>query len=200
MSIQQGKDYYVKLSIYSNLSYVNKLHISQDNHKCQSQHGKDCYVQSNYIQHTYYTQYTLYNILLCRTSRNKYIHSINGNIYTINIVTWNKDKKNLSNAINRVKNIIIETKADILLVNEANMSTNVDEMLININGFNIEFDKLYVNNNMARSVMYISDKLVYTRMKKYENDIDSSICIKVGYPNKDFTYMEYINSGLFLEI
>ena len=101
------------------------------------------------------TSYTNLDLLHNMKTLNKQIHILCGNLNAINIVTWNKNKKSAVNAIERIKSIINETKADVLLINEANLNKNHEEVLIKINGFNVEYDKMYNNKNNARSIMYI---------------------------------------------
>ena len=104
-----------------------------------------------------------------------------------------RTNKSAVNSINRIKSIINETKADVILINEANLNINHEVVLIKINGFNVEYDKMYTNKNNARSIMYIKEDIVYKRIKKYENEEDSAICIQIGIPktNKFYIYGIY---------
>ena len=65
--------------------------------------------------------------------------------------------------------------------------------LMKIKGYHMEYDKMYINYNRARTIMYIKKYLSYDRVKKYENNDDSAICIKIGLPHKSkfFIYGMY---------
>ena len=102
----------------------------------------------------------------------------------MNLVTWNKNHKFAINTIDRINSVIYQTNPDIMYINEFNFNSNQDQSLINIPGYNIEYDKLLMNIGICRSAMYIRKGLKYTRFKKYENESDSSIVIKIGYPNQ----------------
>ena len=101
------------------------------------------------------------------------------------MLTLNKQSSRAVNTIDNIKAIIQDNKADIAFINELNYSTLDDIALINIQGYNIEFDPLYKKVGIARSVMYIKNNLAYKRMNKYENKFDSTKCIKVGLPKKN---------------
>ena len=74
-------------------------------------------------------------------------------------------------------------------INEANLDIKHEVMLIKIEGYNLEVDKMYKHFNNARSIMYVRKKLSYERIKKYENENDSSIVIRIGLPNKKKFYI-----------
>ena len=138
-------------------------------------------------------QYSQLEFKLDKKKINKTQHLINGNKNSLNILTWNKDKKFAVNAIDRISDVIINNDADIAVINEANLDIKQDMNLMKIKGYHMEYDKMYINYNRARTIMYIKKYLSYDRVKKYENNDDSAICIKIGLPHKSkfFIYGMY---------
>ena len=102
----------------------------------------------------------------------------------MNLVSWNKRHGDVVNNLDRIKAVIIQTQATVLLVNEFNFTKNEDIRLIQVEGYKIELDALYKCGKKARSALYIKDNIRYKRKRKYEINIDSSICIEMGFPRQ----------------
>ena len=120
-----------------------------------------------------------------RKKRNKMIKATNGNILNqIKILTWNKGNCDFKEAINEIKDMIIEKKPDICVINELNYNKVEDYGTFNIEGFNVEIDNLDNNFEKNRTAIIIKDHLTYQRIKKYEAENSSIVCIKVGFKGK----------------
>ena len=115
---------------------------------------------------------------------NKKKRSINGNIVNqkIKIIQFNKGGSAIHKKINEIKDIILKEKPEILILNEFNLEQNIDPRNIQLKGYNLEHDQL-IDRGVSRTGMYIKCNLNYSREKKYENDDESIITIKIGYPN-----------------
>ena len=80
-------------------------------------------------------------------------------------------------------------KPDIFIVNELNLDFNSDYNITNIEGYNFEIDKLFKSNGIGRTGMWISKNLVYDRDNEIENDNESIVAVKIGYPHKRRFYV-----------
>ena len=105
--------------------------------------------------------------------RNKSVHIINVNRTSINIITWNKDKKQAIDTVNRIESVMNDNNADIILVNEFNLKSTDEMVLVNIDNYYLELDQIYEDKGVARSAMYTKKTLKYKRMKEFENKNDS---------------------------
>ena len=87
--------------------------------------------------------------------------------------------------MNELKLILKRDKPEIFFINEFNLDFNQDINLVNVKGYNIELDSLYIERGIARTAAYIKKNIVYQRLNKFENPGQSIIALKVGYPNKN---------------
>ena len=71
--------------------------------------------------------------------RNKKIKIENGNINSnkLKILLWNKANSNIMNRINEIRDIAIERKPDIIIINEFNQEDDTNEDQVHINGFKL---------------------------------------------------------------
>ena len=60
---------------------------------------------------------------------------------------------------------------------------------MNINGYNLEKDNMYLNKGKSRSIMYVNKNLKYSRQYSFEGKNDASIVIKIGLPHKPKFYI-----------
>ena len=87
------------------------------------------------------------------------------------------------NCLNEIKDLIIEERPEMLIINELNLEEDISIDNINIDGYNIEIDNLY-KKGMARTGVYIKKNLNYKREKEFEAENESIVTLKVGYPKK----------------
>ena len=89
------------------------------------------------------------------------------------------------NRMNELKLILKRDKPEIFFINEFNLDFNQDINLVNVKGYKLELDSLYIERGIARTAAYIKNNIVYQRLNKFENPGQSIIALKVGYPNKN---------------
>ena len=119
----------------------------------------------------------------------------NGNISNIGnltIISWNKGNSQFLNRMQEIQQIIIEQKPDIFSIQEANLSKNIDIGTCQIDGYKMEVDQLYEKFQMARAVIYINEKIKYTREKEQEVQGEPVIWLKIFTGgNKNFWFQNY---------
>ena len=93
--------------------------------------------------------------LYLKTKSNKNNHTINGNISakgSLKFMHWNKGNSNFTSKVDDIKKIIDQFSPDFFSISEANY-----DMLSNIKfpGYNLEYNRLHISHNIARSVVLI---------------------------------------------
>ena len=74
---------------------------------------------------------------------------------------------------------MIEQKPDIFAIQEANISKNIDIATCQVEGYHMEVDQLYEKFNLARAVVYISERIKYTREKQHETPGEPVIWLQI---------------------
>ena len=127
---------------------------------------------------------------LSHRKMNKIQKMVNGNIGTnIKIMSWNKGNSHISSAMNEIRDYISEHKPDVFIINEFGIYENDDLSIASIQGYNLEIDNLRIKYQESRTGVYISERIIYERVEKYEAELSSSVCLKIGFKNKRKIYM-----------
>merc|ERR1712081_3216 len=121
-----------------------------------------------------------------QSGNNKKAHSKNGNPEIlkddIKIIQINASNANFTTKIEELQVTIDKTKADIVIISEANVEVkNKDKMTereSKFTEFNI-VDKTIGNNDKARVSMMISKKIKFKRVHEMEDDENPTIVIKI---------------------
>ena len=108
------------------------------------------------------------------------------------IISWNKGNSKFLNRLPEIQQIAMEHKPDIIAIQEANISGDVDLGLCQLEGYEMEVDQLYEKFKLARAVTYISQRIKYTRLKQHETPGEPVIWIQVYTGgNKKFLVQNY---------
>ena len=131
---------------------------------------------------------------LSKIKINKLNHIKNGNIghrkpkiiKKLKILHLNKGSKYLTNSNELLNELIIQEDPDIFSLAEANINFNFDEKEIGpaYKNYNIELKSMVPQPKKARMALFIRKSIPYTRMQKYENDLNSFIWIRLNIKNK----------------
>merc|ERR1712055_912509 len=98
--------------------------------------------------------------------RNKNIKIKNGNINNnIKIISWNKGNSLAGNRMNELKLILKRDKPEIFFINEFNLDFNQDINLVNVKGYKLELDSLYIERGIARTAAYIKQQYSLPKIK-----------------------------------
>ena len=97
----------------------------------------------------------------------------------IKVMTWNKGSQFLINCVDDINQLLNKHKPHILTLSEAQVKPLHKNKII-FDKYNIEYDNLIHNNNMARSCMLIHEDIRYERLDESEPDFTSVIVIKLG--------------------
>ena len=64
---------------------------------------------------------------------------------------------------------------------ERRITEDEDISIASIKGYNLEVDHLREKYKESRTGIYIKDNLIYERVTKFEAELSSTVCIKVGF-------------------
>ena len=113
---------------------------------------------------------------------NKIKRAMNGNINkNLKIMSWNKGNSYIKHSIEDIRDLIYNHKPDILVINELRLFEDEDISIASIKGYNLEVDNLREKYKESRTGIYIKDNLIYERVTKFEAELSSTVCIKVGF-------------------
>ena len=126
---------------------------------------------------------------------NKLKHCENGNISQnkkpkiikkLKILHLNKGSKFLTNSNELVNELILGEDPDIFSLAECNINFNFDEKEIGplYKNYNIELKEMTPCPKKARMALFIRKSITYTRLAKYEHELNSMIWIKIKLKNK----------------
>ena len=119
-----------------------------------------------------------FNLFLA-TNNNKLSHTNNGNISklgSLKILHFNKGNSKFENKIDDILYVIGKHKPDIFSIQEANYDITNH---CNIPGYNIEYNTLTKNHNVARTIIIIKEGINYKRCNIYEIEYISSIWLQI---------------------
>ena len=86
--------------------------------------------------------------------RNKLVKAINGNINrSLKIISWNKGNSYIKNSIDDIRQIILEQKPDILVLNELRFENDNHQAQVLIDGYTLEMDNLRFNYQESRTAL-----------------------------------------------
>ena len=115
-----------------------------------------------------------------KNNKNKKITNGNiPNIGNLTIISWNKGNSKFLNRLPEIQQIAVEQKPDIIAIQEANISGDIDIGLCQLDGYSLEVDQLYEKFQLARAVTFISQRLKYTRLKQHEASGEPVIWIQI---------------------
>ena len=100
------------------------------------------------------------------------------------MLTWNKNDCNIEDRMVQIKELIIDQKPHILFINELNFNPDQNKGITFIKNYTFETDNFPQYNKTARTGVWISNNLNYSRDKSIEAKNSSVIAIKVGFPKK----------------
>ena len=128
-------------------------------------------------------------------SSNKSNHTKNGNTKSnkiIKIIQINKGKSKLLNVDKELLETIVENRADIAIISEANHDNNDGESTRSINNtfsdYNVE-TKTSLGASISRIIIIIKKNINYVRVKELESDINSSVIIKLIQSTRKNTFI-----------
>ena len=122
--------------------------------------------------------------------RNRIKKSENGNQRNkMKIMLWNKGSKNYLKVLPIIKNTIKQDKPDIYVINEVELRHDQDIKLAKIEGYRMEHDSLREKGLSIRTLIYIKDNVNYTRLKKYELNMESTVTVSIGFHNQRRTIL-----------
>ena len=135
---------------------------------------------------------------LTKIQINKLNHIKNGNIFQnrpkiikkLKILHLNKGSKFLTNSNELINDLIFKEDPDIFSLSECNINFNFDEKEIgpSYKNYNIELKKMTPCPKKARMALFIKKSITYTRLAKYEHELNSVIWIKINIKNKKPVY------------
>ena len=98
-------------------------------------------------------------------------------------INWNKGKGWAKNSITEIRHICIEQKPSIFSIHEFNFRQEDCLDDIEVEGYDILLDNMYLKYGMARTALYISQDIKYERREKLEIEGESLIAITI-HPNR----------------
>ena len=119
-----------------------------------------------------------------RNIANSLIKAVNGNIKGMKITCWNKTNAPLMTKINDIKEILKNDKPHVLIVNELNLNEDQHKGITNYQNYKFESDKLLHSIGKARTGMWIHKDIIYSRNFKLEDNVNSVVAVKIGFPHK----------------
>ena len=133
------------------------------------------------------------SLYLTKKQINKLNHIETGNIgqkrpktiKKLKILHLNKSSKFMTNSNDLINDLMINEDPDIFSLAECNINFNFDEKEIGpaFKKYNIELKDMVPCPKKARMALFIKKTLTYSRMEKYENDLNSFIWIKLQIKN-----------------
>ena len=115
-------------------------------------------------------------------NKNKVAHTTNGNVTHYKILQINSSNCDFNKKLVELRAMINEHKSDIVLISEANAdvedSVKMTARAKMFPDFHIE-DKLVTGNKRARCSVMVSTEIEYQRVKRYEDDVNSTLVVKV---------------------
>ena len=110
------------------------------------------------------------------------MHSLNGNKKSVSkslkILQINTGRANFNTDINELKTTLDIEKPSLVIISEANFGGNIEISKEVLNGFNFEA-KFMPGHPLARVVILIKKGLKYSRLNDFDNDLNSSVFIKI---------------------
>ena len=119
-----------------------------------------------------------------RNITNSIIKAINGNINGMKVTCWNKTDAPLIKKINDIKQILCNDKPHVLIVNELNLNDFQFRGITKFPNYRFKSDRLLHSIGKARTGMWIHRDLIYSRNPLLEDNSNSIVAIKVGFPHK----------------
>ena len=101
------------------------------------------------------------------------------------IMFWNKGNAKFLNRKVEITSIIEKYNPIIFGILEANLSPNHHKPATTITDYNIEIDNLIDSKTQARTVIYISNQIIYKRRKDLEPKVTPLIWIEINPKTKD---------------
>ena len=126
--------------------------------------------------------------------RNKAMHSKNGNRNKnknkthLKLLIVNKGNSNYCTNKNIMINLVETEQPDIMVVSEANLERENNNLDIDFKKYNVE-SKFLGNNSLARIMVTIKKGITYERMSKYDNDVNAMIVLKVKTASSKYVFL-----------
>ena len=109
------------------------------------------------------------------------MHIENGNIKQMLFLSWNKANSIMTNRIDTVRHIILEHSPDVFSIQETNIKKTDDLSDFKIPGYDLILDKMIEKHGLARTCIYISEKIRYMRRDEMESESEPMIALTI-YP------------------
>ena len=92
---------------------------------------------------------------------NKQAHTVNGNTNTgIRLLSWNKGNTFLTTKMDTIKQIVDKEKPHVFSIQEARLRQGVPLEDVQIPGYDLHLDGLYLAGKTARNIVYTHRDLV----------------------------------------
>ena len=122
--------------------------------------------------------------------KNKNKNNKNNKTKNINIIQLNKANGNFSNRVIQIDDAIQEYKADVIIVNEANLARDDYISQYRFNDFVMEKDNLAEKAGVHRTIVLVRNSINYKRCKNLESESNSVIWLKITIDSKDKFYLQ----------
>ena len=116
-----------------------------------------------------------------KIKNNKTNHAKNGNNKQIKFLSWNKANSKMIYRMDTIRHITEKFTPDIFSLQETNISTADDLKDYQMENYDLLIDKMHKKHGLARTSIYISQKIKYLRRDDLESDSEPMIAITV-YP------------------
>ena len=127
-------------------------------------------------------------IMLSSKTRNKLVHSTNGNIGSssqLNIIHWNAGSRLWSNKLLEIQVLVTEKNPDLCYITEANLWDYMTDAERHIPGYNLVLPKSMSLLNHARIVLLIKEGLQYKLLSEAMDLDTATIWCKIGNTKKN---------------